>query len=112
MTLNNDQAEAIVKAIVMNAVDDYTTSAMKVRHRFNPPFRGENLQRRALGCVRQALIDGQAAEHFILSPDFTALTGLDGEMVVEGLAKQNFVQPGYFNTMQKKFDSIYGRGSA
>lgn len=109
MTLNNDQAQAIVKAIVMNAVDDYTKSAMKVRHRFNPPLRGNNLQRRALGCVRQALIDGADAERWILSPDFTTLTGLDGEMVVEGLAKRNFVQPGYFKTMQQKFDSIYGR---
>lgn len=109
MVINEDQAQAIVKAIVMNAVDDYTKSAMKVRHRFNPPLRGENLQRRALECVRQALIDGADAERWILSPDFTTLTGLDGEMIVEGLAKRNFVQPGYFNTMQQKFDSIYGR---
>lgn len=108
MIINDDQAEMIVRAIVNNAVDDYTRCAMKVRHRFNPPFRGYDLRTVSVSFVRQMIKDGIDAEAFLLSDDFTGLTGLDGVAVVEELSKMNFIYPGYFNRMQEQFLEIYG----
>lgn len=107
MDINDDQAAAIVKAIVMNAVEDYTRSAAILRHRFYPPLRGYGLRARAKHSVELAIIEGRAAERWIRSQEFTGLTGLDGEAVVEGLARRNYITPGHFDEMYTKYREIY-----